>query len=67
MKAVASFALSLAVVWIALLVFLSLMESRLLYFPVRELDATPSDFGLPSEELHVTVSDGVRLHGWWIK
>jgi fermentation-respiration switch protein FrsA (DUF1100 family) len=67
LKTVASFALSLAVVWIALLVFLSLMESRLLYFPLRELDATPTDFGLPSEELHVTASDGVRLHGWWIK
>ena len=67
MKAVASFALSLAVVWIALLVFLSLMESRLLYFPVRGLDATPSDYGLDSDELHLRASDGVRLHGWWIK
>lgn len=66
-KTVASFALSLAIVWIALLVLLAFMESRLLYFPVRELDATPSDFGLPSEELNVTASDGVRLHGWWIK
>lgn len=66
-KTVASFALSLAIVWIALLALLTFMESRLLYFPVREIDSTPSDFGLPSEELHVTASDGVRLHGWWIK
>jgi fermentation-respiration switch protein FrsA (DUF1100 family) len=66
-KALVSFALSLAVVWIALLVFLSLMESRLLYFPIRELDATPSDHGLDSDELHLRAADGVRLHGWWIK
>lgn len=67
LKTVASLALSFALVWIALLVLLSFMESRLLYFPVRALDATPSDFGMPSEELHLTASDGVRLHGWWIK
>jgi uncharacterized protein len=66
-KALVSFALSLAIVWIALLVFLSLMESRLLYFPIRGLDATPSDHGLDSEELHLRAADGVRLHGWWIK
>lgn len=57
---------ALVLAWIAMLVFMSVMESRFLYFPVRTLDAQPSDYGLRSEELHVTTSDGVRLHGWWI-
>jgi len=66
-KALGSLALSLAVVWAALLAIMSVMENRLIYFPVRALDATPSDYGLRSEELRVTTSDGVRLHGWWIQ
>lgn len=56
-----------ALAWIAFVVVMSLMENRLLYFPVRELDATPADYSLPYEELRVTTSDGVRLHGWWIQ
>jgi hypothetical protein len=58
---------SLAMAWVALLVVMSLMENRFLYFPVRRLDATPVDYGLRSEELRLTASDGVRLHGWWIR
>jgi uncharacterized protein len=52
--------------WIALLISMSAMEQRFLYFPVRTLEAQPSDYGLRSEELRVTTLDGVRLHGWWI-
>lgn len=67
MRALASAAASLVVVWAAVLAFMALMEKRLLYFPVRALGATPADFGLRSEEIHPTASDGVRLHGWWIR
>jgi len=42
------------------------LEDRLLYFPLRRLDALPADYGLRSEELSPIASDGVRLHGWWI-
>jgi uncharacterized protein len=57
----------LALAWLALVLAMSLMENRLLYFPVRQLDASPADYGLPYEELRVTTSEGVRLHGWWIQ
>jgi hypothetical protein len=66
-RAVLSLALSLAVVWVAVLALMSLMEDRLLYFPVRRLEATPAGYGLTAEELHLTASDGVRLRGWWIR
>lgn len=46
---------------------MSLLEDRFLYFPVRRLDATPAAYRLRSEELRLTTSDGVRLHGWWIR
>ncbi|HLN93142.1 MAG TPA: alpha/beta hydrolase [Thermoanaerobaculia bacterium] len=58
---------ALLLAWIALLIAMSAMEQRFLYFPVRTLEAQPSDYGLRSEELRVTTSDGVRLHGWWIR
>lgn len=58
---------TLVMAGIALLVSMSLMERRFIYFPVRALDARPSDYGLRGEELRVTTSDGVRLHGWWIR
>jgi len=58
---------ALLLAWIALLIAMSAMEQRFLYFPVRTLEAQPSDYGLRSEELRLTTSDGVRLHGWWIR
>lgn len=67
MKGLVSLALSLAVVWVGLVAFMRLMENRFLYFPARHLDAKPADYGLRSEELRLTASDGVPLFGWWIR
>jgi fermentation-respiration switch protein FrsA (DUF1100 family) len=66
-RALLSIVLTLALVWGAIIAFMSLIEHRFLYFPVRRLDAMPADYGLRSEELRLTASDGVRLHGWWIR
>lgn len=66
-KPLLSFGLSLALVWVGMIVLLVFMERRLLYFPIRTLAAEPADYGLRAEELHLTASDGVRLHGWWIR
>jgi fermentation-respiration switch protein FrsA (DUF1100 family) len=38
----------------------------LLYFPARDLLATPGDAGLDFEELAIETADGERLHGWWV-
>ena len=45
---------------------MSLLEDHFLYFPLRRLDATPARYRLRSEDLRLSTSDGVRLHGWWI-
>src|SRR6056297_3773256 len=45
------------------------MQGRLLYLPNmpgRELQATPADVGLRYEDLRLTASDGVALHGWFV-
>ena len=38
-----------------------------LYFPERELAATPADAGLTYRDLELTTGDGERLHGWWVE
>jgi len=45
---------------------LFLFQSRLLYFPDRELSATPQDAGLPFEEVLLTAADGVKIHAWFV-
>jgi len=45
------------------------MQGRLLYLPNmpgRELQATPADVGLRYEDVRLTASDGVALHGWFV-
>ena len=44
-------------------------QGRLLYLPNlpgRELQATPADVGLRYEDVRLTASDGVELHGWFV-
>ena len=52
--------------WILMVGVLVLQERRLIFFPTRTYIATPEDYGLHSDDLRVTVSDGTELHGWWI-
>ena len=66
-RVILSLVATLAVVWAAVLALASLLQDRLLYFPARRLDSSPEAWGLRSEELRLTASDGVRLHGWWIR
>ena len=45
---------------------LRLFESRLIFFPSKELIATPAESGLPYEDVFFEASDGVTLHGWFM-
>jgi len=42
------------------------MEHHFVYFPDRELVATPALLDLAYEEVSFTAADGVRLHGWYL-
>lgn len=50
---------------IPLLVAMSFAD-RLIYFPVRPYDGTPGSIGLEYEDVRLTASDGVRVHGWFV-
>lgn len=51
---------------LALLVYI--FQSRLVFYPgiEREIVATPSQIGLPYEDIQLKTSDGISLHGWYI-
>jgi len=42
-------------------------EKGIVFFPERELEGTPHDWGIPHfEDVFFPAADGTRLHGWWI-
>lgn len=55
-----------AVAYLALVGLLYVIQDRLVYFPTRELTATPRDRGMAHEEVSLITDDGVKLHGWFI-
>jgi hypothetical protein len=58
---------AIAAVWASVVMLMLALESTFLYFPARTLDAQPRDYGLAADEVHLTASDGVHLHGWWLR
>lgn len=45
---------------------LYLMQPSMVFYPHRELEATPNSWGLEYEDLYLSGSDGVKLNGWYI-
>ena len=43
-----------------------MIESYFIYFPERDVQADPSQFGLTYEDISFVASDGVELHGWFV-
>jgi uncharacterized protein len=45
---------------------LTTLLNSLLFFPAREVRATPAQAGIASVEVAIETEDSERLHGWWI-
>ena len=43
-----------------------LFEERFIYFPSRQIEATPDSLGLEHDEVFLDASDGTRVHGWFL-
>lgn len=56
----------IAAVYIGLSILLFVMQSRILYQPMRGYDFTPSDYGLEYEAVSLSTPDGVTLAGWFV-
>lgn len=42
------------------------LQPAMVFFPSKELQATPADWGLDYEDVWIEASDGVRLHAWYV-
>jgi fermentation-respiration switch protein FrsA (DUF1100 family) len=45
---------------------LASLERRSLYYPDRQIVASPSDYGMPFDDLSLETRDGKKIHGWFI-
>ena len=45
---------------------MSFLDQMMVYFPERELSATPADVGLAYEDVSLTAADGTKLRGWHV-
>lgn len=53
-------------VYFGMLILLFIMQSKLVYFPSREIICTPTDIRLKYEDLTIETSDGLKLNAWFI-
>ena len=58
--------LVVAIIYVGFGLTLCVMQSKLLYYPVREVVYTPEELGLEFEDVIFEASDGVKLSGWYI-
>jgi fermentation-respiration switch protein FrsA (DUF1100 family) len=56
----------LALIVFAAFLFFRYFERRNLYFPLRNIEATPGDIGLEYENVSLVTEDGIRISGWYI-
>ncbi|MBI5436233.1 MAG: alpha/beta hydrolase [Nitrosomonadales bacterium] len=58
----------LAAAYGGLALLLTIFQSQLVFYPEvdRKVAATPSQVGLPYEDLQLQTSDGISLHGWYV-
>ncbi len=43
-----------------------ILDRQMIYFPQRDLEATPDSVGLAYDDVYLTASDGTRIHGWHV-
>jgi len=52
--------------WVLIACSMNWLNKRLVFHPSREFIATPRDYHLSYEDVTLTASDGVALHGWYV-
>lgn len=55
-----------AAVYVGISLSLYLFQSRLVFFPDRQMAATPKAIGLDYEDVYVQSGDGPRIHAWFV-
>ncbi|MCG2710952.1 MAG: alpha/beta hydrolase [Candidatus Omnitrophica bacterium] len=47
-------------------IYIRYLEKSSLYYPLRQLEGTPTEIGLPYENVFFNASDNTKLHGWFV-
>ena len=56
----------IASLYILIMIFMFIFQSRLIFFPRKEITITPEIAGLAYEDIFFSTKDGIELHGWFI-
>jgi len=49
-----------------IVLFLYFVQERMIYFPARDWNGTPTDMGLDYETVWLTTQDNVKISGWFV-
>jgi len=52
--------------YVLLVAFVYLRQAKMLYFPTRQIEATPATLNLPFDEVTLQTSDGMNISAWYI-
>jgi fermentation-respiration switch protein FrsA (DUF1100 family) len=52
--------------YLALVAFVYFRQAEMLYFPTRQIEATPENIGLSFDEVTIRTSDGLKIAAWYI-
>ncbi|PTQ77661.1 hypothetical protein C8R26_1065 [Nitrosomonas oligotropha] len=58
--------ITLVVAYVVIVLLVYFGQSRLVYFPEKQLSNTPGAVGLDYSSVNIPTSDGETLHGWWM-
>jgi hypothetical protein len=66
-KIVAGFLVVLVLIYLSVCTYFYLQQDQMTFPAPREYArATPSDVGIPFEDLHIPVNGSEQIHAWWI-
>lgn len=60
------FFVNLVLFGVCVFLFVKYIEKKSAYYPTREIEALPSDWGLSYEDVKLKAADGIRLSSWFI-
>lgn len=52
--------------YLVLVSFVYLRQGKMLYYPMREIEAAPNQIGLSFQDLMIQTSDGVKINAWYV-
>ncbi len=52
--------------YIFIMLYFTIKQSRFIYFPEKNIFATPLDMGYEYKEIFFDTTDGIKLNGWYI-